>query len=93
MPTRKQDAYSKDSRCWPGYEPVPGRRPNQEGSCRKKPASRSGGGEVDREQARRQAQRSAKTPKEKAQLQMKSSSPRVRAQGKRALERLRRESR
>lgn len=28
----------KDSRCWPGYEPVPGKPKYSEGSCRKKTA-------------------------------------------------------
>jgi hypothetical protein len=31
----------KTSRCWPGYEPVPGKKPNSEGSCRKKADSKS----------------------------------------------------
>jgi hypothetical protein len=46
-------AYSKSSRCWPGYEPVPGKSEHEEGSCRKKPASRNGGTTVSRETARR----------------------------------------
>jgi hypothetical protein len=45
-------AYAKSSRCWPGYEPVPGKSEHEEGSCRKKPASRNGGKEVNRETAR-----------------------------------------
>lgn len=28
-------------RCWPGYEPVPGKKPNEQGSCRKKPSSKT----------------------------------------------------
>ena len=32
---------TNDNRCWPGYEPVPGKRKNEQGSCRKKAASRS----------------------------------------------------
>jgi hypothetical protein len=33
---------AKDSnRCWPGYEPVPGKTQHEEGSCRKKAASKS----------------------------------------------------
>ena len=47
------EAYTKDSRCWPGYEPVPGKSEHEEGSCRKAPASRNGGKEVDRETARK----------------------------------------
>jgi hypothetical protein len=45
-------AYTKSSRCWPGYEPVPGKSEHEEGSCRKKPASRNGGKDVNRETAR-----------------------------------------
>jgi hypothetical protein len=30
---------SKSNRCWPGYEPVPGKQPNEQGSCR--PAAKS----------------------------------------------------
>jgi hypothetical protein len=46
-------SYSKSSRCWPGYEPVPGKGEHEEGSCRKKPGSRNGGKPVDRETARK----------------------------------------
>jgi hypothetical protein len=53
--TAKSDtkAYTKSSRCWPGYEPVPGKTEHEEGSCRKKPANRNGGKAVGRETARR----------------------------------------
>lgn len=30
-----------EKRCWPGYEPVPGKKKNEQGSCRKKPKSTS----------------------------------------------------
>jgi hypothetical protein len=30
----------KDNRCWPGYEPVPGKKPNSQGSCRPKAESK-----------------------------------------------------
>ena len=30
----------KKPRCWPGYEPVPGKRPYSKGSCRPKAASK-----------------------------------------------------
>jgi hypothetical protein len=54
MATRKgSKSYVKTSRCWPGYEPVPGKREHEEGSCRKKPASRNGGKAVSRETARK----------------------------------------
>ncbi len=43
----------KTSRCWPGYEPVPGKGEHEQGSCRKKSASKNGGKEADRETARK----------------------------------------
>ncbi len=46
-------SYTKTSRCWPGYEPVPGKSEHEEGSCRKKPASKNGGQPVSRETARK----------------------------------------
>ena len=46
-------AYEKTSRCWPGFVPVPGKGEHEEGSCRKEPASKNGGKEVDRETARK----------------------------------------
>jgi hypothetical protein len=46
MPTKKS-AYAKSSRCWPGYEPVPGKAEHEEESCR------NGGKEVSRETARK----------------------------------------
>ncbi len=52
MPS-KSKSYAKSSRCWPGYEPVPGKSEHEEGSCRKKPAGRNGGQEVSREKARK----------------------------------------
>lgn len=33
-------AAKKDSRCWPGYEPVPGKAEHEQGSCKKKTASK-----------------------------------------------------
>lgn len=71
-PTAKSN--TKTSRCWPGYEPVPGKSEHEEGSCRKKPASRNGGKQVSRETARkkqialggkRAEQAKAKSPKAK----------------------------
>lgn len=29
-----------DTRCWPGYEPVKGKKKNEQGSCRPKAASK-----------------------------------------------------
>jgi hypothetical protein len=46
-------SYAKTSRCWPGYEPVPSKGEHEEGSCRKKPASKNGGKTVSRETARK----------------------------------------
>lgn len=34
-------AKSEENRCWPGYEPVPGKPQHSQGSCRKKAASKS----------------------------------------------------
>jgi len=45
--------HAKSSRCWPGYEPVPGKSEHEEGSCRKKPASRNGGKKVSWDTARK----------------------------------------
>lgn len=47
------NANTKTSRCWPGYEPVPGKSEHEEGSCRKKPKSRNGGEAADRETSRK----------------------------------------
>jgi hypothetical protein len=32
---------SKENRCWPGWEPVPGKKKHEQGSCRKKARSKS----------------------------------------------------
>lgn len=32
----KQGGAKKTSRCWPGYEPTPGKKPGAKGSCRPK---------------------------------------------------------
>jgi len=34
-PNRKA-SKKKTSRCWPGYEPTPGKKPGATGSCKKK---------------------------------------------------------
>ena len=47
------EAYEKTSRCWPGFVPVPGKGEHEQGSCRKEPASKNGGEEVNRETARK----------------------------------------
>ncbi len=36
----KKAAAKSDSRCWPGYEPVKGKKPHSQGSCRPKAASK-----------------------------------------------------
>lgn len=46
-------ADAKTSRCWPGFEPVPGKAEHEQGSCKKVAASKNGGKEVDRETARK----------------------------------------
>ena len=33
-------ATKQADRCWPGYEPVPGKPQHSEGSCKKKPESK-----------------------------------------------------
>ncbi len=55
MATKKSEgeADTKTSRCWPGFEPVPGKGEHEQGSCRKKPASRNGGKVPDRERSRK----------------------------------------
>ena len=54
MPSKKTTtSRTKTSRCWPGYEPVPGKSEHEQGSCKKKPASRNGGKPVSRETARK----------------------------------------
>ncbi len=35
----------KKNRCWPGYEPVPGKKQHSQGSCRPKAKSRVAKGE------------------------------------------------
>ena len=34
--TKEASAKKKDSRCWPGYEPTPGKKPGSKGSCKPK---------------------------------------------------------
>ena len=35
-PKRKASSKKKTSRCWPGYEPTPGKKPGTKGSCKPK---------------------------------------------------------
>jgi len=35
----------KSTRCWPGYEPVPGKKKHSQGSCRPKSGKKLSGGE------------------------------------------------
>ena len=42
-----------DNRCWPGYEPVPGKKEHEQGSCRKKAASKSSPSEKAFQQKRK----------------------------------------
>lgn len=69
---KSKSAYTKTSRCWPGFEPVPGKSEHEEGSCRKKPASRNGGKPVNRETARKK--QIAKGGKRAEQAKSKSPS-------------------
>jgi hypothetical protein len=81
-PKASGKAYAKTSRCWPGYEPVPGKSEHQEGSCRKKPASRNGGKQVDRETARKK--QIAQGGRRAKQARSKSPSARERAAARKA---------
>ncbi len=38
---------TKESRCWPGYEPVPGKKQHEQGSCRPKAKSKLRAGEKE----------------------------------------------
>jgi hypothetical protein len=40
MPATKRSATKKKNRCWPGYEPVPGKPQHSQGSCRPKAKSK-----------------------------------------------------
>jgi hypothetical protein len=87
---KRTRSYSKTSRCWPGYEPVPGKSEHEEHSCRKKPASRNGGKEVDRETARtkqikRGGKRASQAKKKKplSQAQHRAAVKAGRASGRR----------
>jgi hypothetical protein len=86
-------SYEKSSRCWPGYEPVPGKSEHEEHSCRKKPASRNGGKQVSRETARkkqiakggeRAAQAKKKKPLSEAQHRAAVKAGRVSGERRRA---------
>jgi hypothetical protein len=44
----------KDSRCWPGYEPVPGKAEHEQGSCRPMAKSKNNGKTPDRERSRKE---------------------------------------
>jgi hypothetical protein len=75
--------YTKSSRCWPGYEPVPGKVEHEEGSCRKKPARRNAGKSVDRETARKKQIKSGGERAEQAHRKSPKASER-RAHSRRA---------
>jgi len=44
----------KESRCWPGYEPVKGKKQHEQGSCRPKAESKLSGGEKEFREKRKQ---------------------------------------
>jgi hypothetical protein len=46
----------KNSRCWPGFEPVPGKAPREKGSCKPEPGEHS-------KATRRATQKAAATSK------------------------------
>ncbi len=48
-----EEKDEKTSRCWPGFEPVPGKGEHEQGSCRKKSAGKNGGKEPNCETARK----------------------------------------
>lgn len=52
------------NRCWPGYEPVPGKKPHSQGSCKPKAESKSSPSEKDFRAKRRKQldNRKAKKP-------------------------------
>jgi hypothetical protein len=55
---------TKSNRCWPGYVPVPGKRANEEGSCRPKAKSKLSPKEkAVRARRRRQLDRRSASPK------------------------------
>ena len=41
MPAEKKKTQKKKNRCWPGYEPVPGKARHSPGSCRPKSKKKS----------------------------------------------------
>jgi hypothetical protein len=45
-------AEDSGNRCWPGYEPVPGKKANQQGSCRPKAKSKLSSAEKEFRSAR-----------------------------------------
>ena len=44
----------KSSRCWPGYEPVPGKGEHEEGSCRPMAKGKNNGKKPNRERSRKE---------------------------------------
>ena len=39
--SRMSSDTKRTSRCWPGFEPVPGKSPREKGSCKPKPGKKS----------------------------------------------------
>ncbi len=58
----------KSSRCWPGFEPVPGKAEHEQGSCKPKAKSKNNGKAPDRERSRKEqvAQGGARAKQAKA---------------------------
>jgi hypothetical protein len=83
-------AATKQSRCWPGYEPVPGKKQHSEGSCRPKAESKTTASEKsfrakrkkqlddwqkDHPKARRQAAQHMAKPGKRAKTAAKKKTP------------------
>lgn len=77
---------TKKTRCWPGYEPVPGKAKNEQGSCRKKAASKSTDSEKKFQSKREQQLERWKKdhPKSSRKAAQHLSKPKAAAKKKRA---------
>jgi hypothetical protein len=47
MTTAKKSAKKSTSPCWPGFEPVPGKKPMTKGSCKPKKTQTAGEKKAD----------------------------------------------
>jgi hypothetical protein len=53
MSKKKESTSNEKNRCWPGYEPVPGKEAHEQGSCRPKAEAKLSSGEKEFRKARR----------------------------------------